>query len=151
MEETEVRSLSAEDALFQLPRLRTCRACGHDLITQHDPSDETCDAFSGDLEVGVCRCGRDYQMDGTGRKVPPLEQLRRLRVETQQLQGLTRVLGDLDRCEHGRHEGDVCTACGGPSHGNQFLSDRRVGTNLSAQPLRVPARGKGYEADDWIG
>lgn len=146
--------MRAEDALRHVERLRICRACGHDLITQHDPEDETCDAFSGDLAVGVCRCGRDYTIDGFGRKVPPLEQLRTVQAEARTLQGLSRVLSDLDRCEHGRHEGDVCggaSGCNGPSHGNQFLTDRRVGTDISGRPLRVPERGKGYVAEDWYG
>lgn len=148
------RELTAEDALCQLARLRTCRACGHDLITQHDPENETCDAFSGDLDVGVCRCGRDYVTDGTGRKLSPIEQLRKVQAEARTLQGLSRVLSDLDRCEHGRHEGDVCggaSGCNGPSHGNQFVTDRRIGTGLGRQPIRIPLRGKGYVAEDWYG
>jgi hypothetical protein len=148
------RELTADDALFQLSRLRTCRACGHDLITQHDPSDETCDAFSGDLDVGVCRCGRDSVTDGTGRKLSPLERLRRAEKEERRLQGLSVVLSDLDRCEHGRHEGDVCggaTGCNGPSHGNPFVTDRRIGTGLGQRPIVIPERGKGYVAEDWYG
>lgn len=144
--------MTESDALAQLPRLRVCRACGHDLITQHDPETEQCDAFSGDLEVGVCRCGREFQIDGTGRTLSPMEQVRNLREEVGRLQGLSRVLSDLDRCEHGRHEGDVCSGvsgCNGPSHGNQFLTDRRVGTDLSGNALRVPERGRGYVAEDW--
>lgn len=45
----------------EVERLRICRKCGHDLIRQHDPEDGTCDAFSGDLLVGVCPCGRDVE------------------------------------------------------------------------------------------
>ncbi len=148
-----MRELTAEDALAQLPRLRICRACGHDLITQHDPSDETCDAFSGDLGVGVCRCGRDYVKDGTGRKLSVLERLRRAEEGERRLQAPSVVLSDLDRCEHGRHEGDVCggtSGCNGPSIGNVFASDtRRIGTGLGRQPIRIPERGKGYVAEDW--
>ena len=147
-------TLTAKDALAQVERLRTCRACGHDLITQHDPEDETCDAFSGDLDVGVCRCGRDYVMDGTGRKLSVLERLRRAEEGERRLQGLSTVLSDLDRCEHGRHEGDVCSGasgCNGPSHGNQFVTDRRIGTGMSRQPILIPERGKGYVAEDWYG
>lgn len=149
-----MRTTTESDALAQLSRLRVCRACGHDLITQHDPEDETCDAFSGDLDVGVCPCGRSYVTDGTGRKLSVLEELRRERTANRRLQGLATVLEDLDRCEHGRHEGDVCggaTGCNGPSHGNPFGTDRRIGTGLGRQPIRIPERGKGYVAEDWYG
>lgn len=52
------------------------------------------------------------------------------------------LLSDLDRCEHGRHVGDVCggsSGCNGPSHGNPFLEPgQRIGTTLSAQPIIIP-------------
>src|SRR6266536_3282851 len=31
---------------------------------------------------------------------------------------LRSLVGNLDRCEHGRHVGDICSGCDGPSHGN---------------------------------
>lgn len=31
------------------------------------------------------------------------------------------IASNLDRCEHGRHEGDVCSSCGGPSKGNPLV------------------------------
>lgn len=45
------------------------------------------------------------------------------RVLGRQQQALVRVLYDLDRCEHGRHEGDTCSGphprgCNGSSRGN---------------------------------
>lgn len=48
------------------------------------------------------------------------------RTATQQ-QALVQVLYDLDRCEHGRHEGDFCSGphprgCSGPSRGNPFAA-----------------------------
>ena len=51
---------------------------------------------------------------------------------------------DLDRCEHGRHEGDVCTfpngGCGGVSHGNPHMDEHRViGYMLDGRPIIVEA------------
>lgn len=46
------------------------------------------------------------------------EQAERLGEETWRLHKCQMLMWDLDRCEHGRHEGDVCSSCGGPSKGN---------------------------------
>lgn len=73
---------------------------------------------------------------------------------------LATVLVDLDRCQHGRHEGDVCSGCGGPSLGNPIpeladlaarrLADnprvpavalRQVGYGISGDPILIPPRG----------
>lgn len=60
------------------------------------------------------------------------------------LQQAQNVLSDLDRCEHGRHVGDVCGGtppggCDGPSHGNIFISPgKRIGTTLGGYPIVVP-------------
>ena len=55
------------------------------------------------------------------------------------------ILSDLDRCEHGRHAGDVCggtAGCNGPSKGNPFLQmGQRIGTTISGVPIIVPASG----------
>lgn len=54
---------------------------------------------------------------------------------------------DLDRCEHGRHEGDWCSGCNGPSLGNPFMggsrrvepfSCRQIGFNISGDPIAIP-------------
>lgn len=50
---------------------------------------------------------------------------------------LASILGDLDRCVHGRHEGDQCGSCGGPSHGNPHLP-KIIGYNLSGDPIVMP-------------
>lgn len=39
------------------------------------------------------------------------------------------LVADLDRCEHGRHEGDVCSGCGGPSHGGVLDEGVLVGSS----------------------
>lgn len=50
------------------------------------------------------------------------------------------LLADLDRCVHGRHEGDVCSNCGGPSRGNPHApAGTIIGTNLSGWPIVVPS------------
>lgn len=61
----------------------------------------------------------------------------------------TSLLSDLDRCEHGRHKGDVCGGfppggCNGPSQGNSFLQPgQRIGTTISGNPITVPRIGLG--------
>lgn len=60
---------------------------------------------------------------------------------------LASILQDLDRCEHGRHEGDDCNGCEGPSVGNpcmvtrkyvEPLVERMIGYDLSGRPIVVP-------------
>ena len=64
-------------------------------------------------------------------------------------QALSTILQDLDRCEHGRHRGDVCSGyspskphggCnGGISLGNPYLTPGRpIGYNLSGEPYVFP-------------
>jgi acyl-CoA synthetase (AMP-forming)/AMP-acid ligase II len=63
----------------------------------------------------------------------------RAEAERQALQHRSVILSDLNRCEHGRHAGDVCSNCNGPSHGNPRLSDDRiVGFDISGNGWRVP-------------
>lgn len=53
---------------------------------------------------------------------------------------LAAIIGAIDRCEHGRHHNDPCTACkGGHSTGNLFLTEgQRIGTSLYGVPIVVP-------------
>jgi glycine/serine hydroxymethyltransferase len=53
---------------------------------------------------------------------------------------LLEVLFDLDRCEHGRHAGDVCgDSCGTTSRGNPYLGEV-IGYGLRADLIVVPSR-----------
>lgn len=60
------------------------------------------------------------------------------------------LVSDLDRCEHGRHEGDDCSSCGGPSVGNPLLPVGTVlGRSLSGHPYVVPPRVEKHRIDAW--
>lgn len=70
------------------------------------------------------------------------------------------LLMDLDRCEHGRHEGDPCAGgCpGGYSLGNPYMGDgadddRQIGFDLVGNPIRIPRMRAGgadlRDADQW--
>lgn len=92
----------------------------------------------------------------------------RMEERAHRAEALAQVLSDLDRCEHGRHEGDVCSGCGGPSKGNPVvrLADayetrpggtlspldstpkRTIGFDLSANPIVVPERNT-HDPDAW--
>jgi len=68
---------------------------------------------------------------------------------------LASILSDLDRCEHGRHEGDVCggeRGCNGPSHGNPLTHGpfRQIGYDLSGRPVVVPDRGSLQDPEAWF-
>jgi hypothetical protein len=63
---------------------------------------------------------------------------------------LLTMVADLDRCEHGRHEGDVCGSCGGPSHGNPFLeSGSPLGYDIAGRPYIITASRSKMHAEDW--
>lgn len=52
-----------------------------------------------------------------------------------ELSDKARLVADIDRCEHGRHWGDICAECGGPSLGNPLLRQGpvTVGYTMSAR------------------
>jgi hypothetical protein len=64
----------------------------------------------------------------------------------------TRFVSDLDRCTHGRHEGDRCSDCpGGISVGNWKIREGvAVGHTYDGRPYRMPARGLRHEVRNWI-
>lgn len=65
--------------------------------------------------------------------------------------GLAKILLDLDRCEHGRHEGDPCGSCGGPSVGNLALPPGTVlGRTVHAWPIVVPSQEDRNDPKKWV-
>lgn len=72
----------------------------------------------------------------------------------QDAERLVSLLLDLDRCEHGRHEGDDCVGCEGPSRGNPVIGmwhgwhERRIGTTYGPAPIFVPT-GRFRDYDAW--
>ena len=91
-----------------------------------------------DIEAGIAAWdGRSF--DGTwsnsGVEVPELGVMRSLawwelyereRLNSRSLGERARVVDDIDRCEHGRHHGDGCAGCAGPSLGNPLLRNGPV-------------------------
>jgi hypothetical protein len=65
---------------------------------------------------------------------------------------LADVLLALDRCEHGRHAADTCTACpGGQSTGNLICPPgTRLGTDMYGRPILMPDPRVRYEAEYWL-
>jgi len=77
--------------------------------------------------------------------------------------GMARLLVDLDRCTHGRHEGDACAGWRGPgpqdggcqggfSLGNPYLPapGGRIGTTMYGKPIIIPERGDRHLPEAWI-
>ena len=70
--------------------------------------------------------------------------------EARRTEELASVLSDLDRCAHGRHEGDTCADCGGPSKGNHHLPTGTViGYDVHAQPIVTPGREDKHDPQAW--
>lgn len=62
------------------------------------------------------------------------------------------LAADLDRCQHGRHHGDDCGNCGGPSHGNPHLPPGTViGYGRHAEPIVIPDRDRKNDPAAWRG
>ncbi|MFI1723891.1 hypothetical protein [Streptomyces sp. NPDC020489] len=63
---------------------------------------------------------------------------------------LVGILADLDRCQHGRHEGDPCGSCGGLSTGNPYLGPGRViGHGVYGNPIVLPTRDRKTDPAAW--
>ncbi|AZM51793.1 hypothetical protein DMA15_03675 [Streptomyces sp. WAC 01529] len=64
---------------------------------------------------------------------------------------MARVLADLDRCEHGRHEGDGCAGCpSGISPGNPHLPPGTViGYGLHGSQIVMPHRDAKHDPVAW--
>lgn len=70
--------------------------------------------------------------------------------EARRAAGLAAVLADLDRCVHGRHEGDACADCGGPSKGNHHLPTGAViGYDVHGKPIVMPDREGKHDPQAW--
>lgn len=78
--------------------------------------------------------------------------------ELRRRRAMASTLTDLDRCEHGRHEGDDCFGCEGRSKGNPlmacsparnvaYLAARQIGFDISGRPICVPERGERWEGE----
>lgn len=60
------------------------------------------------------------------------------------------LVADLDRCQHGRHDGDKCGSCGGPSRGNPHLRPGTViGYGLRGEPIVMPHRDDRHDPASW--
>lgn len=77
-----------------------------------------------------------------------------LQQERDRAQAFARVLHDLNRCEHGRHEGDACSSgcAGGISLGNpvmrladEFLGQPGMPPGSEGVPTQPPLRTVGYD------
>lgn len=63
---------------------------------------------------------------------------------------LAHILLDLDRCEHGRHEGDECGDCGRRSNGNPHMPTGTViGYSLRRGPIVMPTRDDKHDPAAW--
>jgi hypothetical protein len=62
-----------------------------------------------------------------------------------------KLIGDLDRCEHGRHEGDPCgTSCGTTSKGNPHMQPGAViGYTMRRVPIVMPSRDDKHTPAAW--
>lgn len=69
----------------------------------------------------------------------------------QRNQDALKLLSELDRCEHGRHEGDSCFDCPDRySTGNPRLpAGARIGTAHGGDPIYMPKRGVRHLPDRW--
>lgn len=67
--------------------------------------------------------------------------------------GLVKILTDLDRCRHGRHEGDPCgpaDECNGTSAGNPWLRPGMViGHGLRGDEIVMPDRDHKHDPKAW--
>lgn len=93
-----------------------------------------------------------------GERLTWREAFEKIDAERKRYLAMAQTLIDLDRCEHGRHEGDVCQCPGGVSRGNPILNaagrpplaqwePRRIGTGVHGKPIFVPTRDERWEGE----
>jgi hypothetical protein len=65
---------------------------------------------------------------------------------------MARILNDLNRCEHGRHEKDACYSCeGGVSSGNQILPVGMViGHTVYGDEITIPPWDDWHDPKKWV-
>lgn len=100
-------------------------------------------------------CGHDHDAEMSnltvgGKRLTWKEAAEHYMTQTHEARRFKTLLLDLDRCEHGRHEGDVCSSCGGPSHGNPAVQERHLGYDLSGRPIVIPDRHRSHIAEAWL-
>ena len=107
------------------------------------------------ITINTCMlCGR-YDADDINAQISRIVQLERAaeRVDNERRRIALKMAYDMDRCEHGRHEGDPCFGCpGGYSKGNPHL---KVGEpfayGLSGLIQYVlPPREKRLAVENWV-
>jgi hypothetical protein len=60
------------------------------------------------------------------------------------------LAADLDRCQHGRHQGDACGSCGPWSHGNPHIKPGAViGYGIRGDQIVMPAREFKHNPTAW--
>lgn len=70
---------------------------------------------------------------------------------SQEARDMAAILSDLDRCQHGRHQGDECGGCGGRSQGNPHMQPGSVvGYNVYGNPITMPHRDDKYDVNKWV-
>jgi hypothetical protein len=94
----------------------------------------------------------EMNADGWGAEVISMGEFDAVTDKQQKLdqEGLLLMVADLDRCEHGRHAGDSCFDCKGPSHGNPHLIRGGViGYDLTGRPYILPRNRSKSHIEDW--
>jgi hypothetical protein len=60
------------------------------------------------------------------------------------------LVADLDRCRHGRHQGDDCADCGGRSIGNtRFEPGQPIAFDRYGRDIVVPDRDRKHDPSAW--
>lgn len=113
----------------------------HCATTHHSPLHAKVTAAIGGIEHALLRTEQAV--------TEPMPEWRR--EEADQDRKLAAVLMDLDRCFHGRHQGDVCGGCSdGRSGGNPYMPPSNVvGYSVHADPIVMPDRDRKHDPAAW--
>lgn len=100
-------------------------------------------------------CGHDHDSELSNltvgdKRLTWKEAAEHYRQQAQDAGEFKRLLLDLDRCEHGRHKGDTCSSCGGPSRGNPAIHDGHLGFDLDGRRIVIPSRSDLGDSEAWI-
>lgn len=92
-------------------------------------------------------------VDGVMYRLTWKARAQQLEEEVRKLSKWANIASDLDRCEHGRHEGDVCggtSGCNGPSVGNRLIGHGPIGHTMNGSHIFSPPRSVRHDPDAWL-
>ena len=142
------RAEAAEAALAEALQDQDILLHNQDILARVVDADGPLDRLLARAEAAEAALASNVSINGVQQTWHQLYE--RENAQREELEAYRRMVADLSRCEHGRHRGDMCSHCGGPSHGNLLLPPGMiVGHDISGRQYIVPSDH--FSLKGWLG